>query len=57
MEDYTIAVTEVLQRCVNVRAKSYEKAFEKVSKMYNNQEIVLDADDLVECRLEEVRDI
>lgn len=48
MEKYTIYVTETLRREVNVEASSYADAIDEVARMYNNEEIVLDYDDLVD---------
>jgi hypothetical protein len=44
---YTINITETLHKTITLKAKDYDTALEKVRKMYDNQEIVLSADDFV----------
>ncbi len=45
---FTVTVTETLQREVSVNANSLEEARDIVELMYNNSEIILDAEDLVD---------
>jgi len=47
MKQYDVKITEVLQRVVTVEASNEEDAINKVHDMYNDCEIVLDADDFV----------
>jgi len=47
MKQYNVKVTEILQRMVTVEASNEEDAVNKVQDMYDNCEIVLDADDFV----------
>lgn len=47
MKQYKVKVTEVLQRVVTVEASNEEDAVNKVQDMYDDCEIVLDADDFV----------
>ncbi len=42
---FDITVIETLSRGVTVDAESYNEALKKVKKMYDDQEIVLDASD------------
>ncbi len=44
---YKIKVQETLERIVEVEASSIDEARDKVEKMYNNEEIVLDYSDFV----------
>uniref|UniRef100_UPI00402AB9D8 DpnD/PcfM family protein n=1 Tax=[Lactobacillus] rogosae TaxID=706562 RepID=UPI00402AB9D8 len=48
---FSVAVTETLRRDVTVRAKSKEEAYAQVERLYSNENIVLDADDLVESNI------
>lgn len=48
---FSVAVTETLRRDVTVRAKSNEEAYAQVERLYSNENIVLDADDLVESNI------
>lgn len=47
MKQYKVKVTEVLQRVITVEASNEEDAINKVQDMYDDCEIVLDADDFV----------
>lgn len=44
---FKINVTEILNKIIEVKASSYDEAIEKVQKMYDNSEIVLNSDDFV----------
>lgn len=46
MKKYNVEVVEKLSRVVEVEAKNYQEAEDKVDKMYHNQDIVLDWNDL-----------
>lgn len=48
MKKFNVEVVETLSRVVEVEAKTYEEAEAKVDEMYDNQEIVLDYNDLVD---------
>lgn len=45
MKEYEVVITEVLKKKVKVKAKNKNEALNKVLDMYNNEEIVLTADD------------
>ena len=45
MKNYKFTIKETLERIVEVEAPSSDAAFEAVSKMYKNEDIVLSADD------------
>ncbi len=45
MKTYEIVVREVLSRVVEIEADSSEEAIEKVTMMYKNEDLVLDAED------------
>ena len=47
MAKYQVEVVETLSRVVEVEADNYEEAEDEVTKMYDNEEIVLDWQDLV----------
>ncbi len=46
MKKYNVEIVETLSRVVEVEAKNYEEAENKVDEMYHNQEIVLDWEDI-----------
>ena len=48
---YKVNVEELLSRIVEVEAENEEDAENKVRVMYNNEEIVLNADDLSSVEL------
>ena len=48
---FSVAVTETLRRDVTVRAKSKEEAYAQVERLYSNENIGVDADDLVESNI------
>ena len=45
MKKFRVTVTETLKRFVEVEAENEDEAAEKVDFMYDNEEIVLTADD------------
>lgn len=45
MKKFTIAITETLQRRVQVSAENYREAMKMVERQYNNEEIVLNEND------------
>lgn len=47
---YEIVVEEKLQRVIKVNATNEQEAIDKVQAMYDNEEIILDADDFVEVQ-------
>lgn len=47
LKEYEIEIEEILQKVVKVKATSDEEAYNKVYKMYKNQEIILDADNFM----------
>jgi len=48
MKEYEIEVRETLARTIAVKAESSDDAYDKVSTMYKNEEIVLSADDFID---------
>ncbi len=46
METFKVEIQELLSRTIDIQAQNIEEAIEKVNKMYNSEEIVLDYDDL-----------
>lgn len=51
MQEYVVTIREVLERKVKVMAESFWDAENIVQEKYRNEEIVLTADDFVECDL------
>ena len=45
MDEYTVEITETLQRDVTVKAADADDALDKVRAMYRNSEVVLDDGD------------
>lgn len=56
MPKFNIQVKEILRRVVEVEAKTLEEAINIVDDMWQNQEIVLDADDFAYVDIEEETD-
>ena len=54
MNKYNVRVREVLERVVEVEAVNEREAEEHVQSLYDNEEIVLDWQDLVEQEIEVV---
>lgn len=52
MKEYRVIITEELQKVVTIRAKSARDAKELVTEMYNNEEIILSADDFYDHSIE-----
>ena len=49
---YHISIEETLCRIVEVEAENEYDAIDMVQTMYDNEEIVLDADDFLGCNIE-----
>lgn len=49
---YTVEITETLQRRMEIKAVSAEEALLIAKDMYQRKEIVLDADDFVDRKME-----
>ena len=56
MKEYTIEITEILQRQIKIKAENYTEAIDKAEEMYRNEEIILDAEDLVDSGVEIIED-
>lgn len=52
MKEYNVIIREELQKVVTIKAKSAREARELVTEMYNNEEIVLSADDFYDYSIE-----
>ncbi len=52
MKFYTVEITETLRRTVNVEARDYDDAINKVREAWRRSKIVLDADDFLEAGFE-----
>lgn len=53
---YQISIIETLEKIIEVNATSEEEVIEKVMKMYNDEEIVLDSFDYVDTEFNKVRE-
>ena len=56
MPKFNIEIQEVLKRTIEIEADSLCEATEIAEEMYNNEEIVLDADDFAHMEMNEVKD-
>lgn len=52
MKSYKVEITETLRRTVNVEARDYDEAINKVREAWRRSEYVLDADDFLEAGFE-----
>ena len=52
---YTVEITETLQRRMEIKAVSTEEALLIAKDMYQREEIILDADDCVDRKIEIVK--
>lgn len=52
---YTVEITETLQRRIEIKAVSAEEALLIAKDMYQREEIILDADDCVDRKIEIVK--
>lgn len=55
MSKYLVKITEILQRQVEVEAKSIEEAEDAAIMLYRNEDIVLDAEDFVDAKFKAVK--
>lgn len=51
MKTYSVEITETLQRTIDIKADSYQEAFNAVSNQYKNGEIVLDSSDFIDYEI------
>ena len=56
MPKFKIEIKEVLRRTIEIEADSLWEATEIAEEMYNNEEIVLDADDFSHMDIQKVKD-
>ena len=56
MKTYEVVVTETLQRTITINADNEGEALDKVQEMYDNEDIVLSADDYQDTEIEVVED-
>lgn len=52
MKSYNVKITETLRKTVNVEARDYDDAINKVREAWRRSKIVLDADDFLEAGFE-----
>lgn len=45
MKKYTVTIIETLSRTIDIEAESFDEASAEIMAKYNDEEIVLDADD------------
>lgn len=48
---YTVEVSELLSRCIEIEASSEKEALDAVRDKYRNGEIILDAEDFAHCNI------
>lgn len=56
MPKFNVQVKEILRRVVEIEAETLEDAINIAEDMYQNEEIVLDADDFAYMKIDEVKD-
>ncbi len=56
MPTFKIEIQEVLKRTIEIEAETLWEATEIAEEMYNNEEIVLDADDFAYMDMQEAKD-
>lgn len=48
LKTYTIEITEILQRIIEIEAASSDDAIAEIRKQYENEKIILDSSDCIE---------
>ena len=56
MPKYKVEITEYLQKTIEVDAKDEKEAYSKVKQMYDDEEIVLSADDFTDKEIKVLED-
>ena len=56
MNKYKVEITEYLQKTIEVDAKDENEAYSKVKQMYDNEEIILSADDFTDKEIKVLED-
>lgn len=51
MKNFEIEIVEILRRVINVEAEDLDSAIDEVQKMYDTEEIVLDASDFIQVSI------
>ena len=57
MKNYKVKIREVLEREITVKAESEEDAERIATEMYNEEEVVLDYNDIIENDIETIREV
>lgn len=53
---YKIKVSEILEKIIDVEARNFLEALDKIKRMYNENEIILDDSDYVRTKFIHVKD-
>ena len=53
---YKVEITEYLQRTISIKADNEDDALDKVEELYDNEEIVLSADDFTTKEIKVLKD-
>lgn len=56
MKNYTIEITETLQKQVTVKANSREEAIQKVRKKYFDCDIILDSNNYIDTEFQYIKE-
>lgn len=51
MNTYKFEITETLQRVVSINAADEKEAYEIISSLYKEEEIVLDSNDFIDSKI------
>lgn len=56
MKNYTIEITETLQKQVTVKANSREEAIQKVKEQYHDCDIILDSNNHIDTEFQYIKE-
>lgn len=47
MKEFEVEITETLSKIIKIKANTFEEALESVTKMYEQEQIILDSDNFI----------
>ncbi len=56
MKEFKVEITETLSKIITIKANTLEEALESVTKMYEQEKIILDSDNFIEKEIKLVED-
>ncbi len=54
MKEFEVEITETLSKVIKIKANTLEEALKGVTKMYEQEQIILDSDNFVEKEIKSV---